>query len=190
MATAQQPLNTLQEKINLVTFRLNAVHYAFAVESIQEIIEMVTITPILKSEPWLEGVINYHGSFLPVVNLRCHFGMEAIPHHWHTPIILAHIASRPVGLIVDEVLDVVAFSLKQIVAPLSILPASVPEHLLLKGIVQAEGQTILFLDLAHLFNPEQIQALEAATRALAEQETQNQAGAASTEEEASRIEGT
>src|SRR6185295_6288410 len=102
--------NILQNKTNLVIFRLNRIDYAITVESIQQIIEMVIIIPVLNTEEWMEGVINYHGASVPVVNLRRHFGMEVEPYRWHTPIILVNISDRRVGLIVDEVLDVLAIS--------------------------------------------------------------------------------
>jgi chemotaxis signal transduction protein len=156
----------VQTKENLVIFRLNRIHYAVAIEYIQQIIEMVTITPVLKTEAWMEGVINYHGISIPVVNLRRHFGMEVVPYRWHTPIILVTIANHSVGLIVDDVLDVTAIFQDQIVDPHSVLPPGVPETPLLKSILHVENKVMLLLDLAHLFDQVQVRALTAAADAL------------------------
>ena len=156
----------IQTTINLVIFRLNNVYYAIAIESIQQIIEMVTITPVLTTQEWMEGMINYHGFSTPVVNLRRHFGVDVVPYGWHTPIILVSIASHQVGLIVDDVLDVLAIPTAKIVDPQSILPVGIPAIPLLKGIIQAEKNITFLLDLEHLFDQMQVRALSVATGAL------------------------
>jgi purine-binding chemotaxis protein CheW len=170
--TKESNLNVLQNGENLVIFRLNLVHYAITVETIRQIIEMVTITPVLKTETWMEGVINYHGHSIPVVNLRRHFGMEIAPYRWHTPIILVDILEHLVGLIVDDVLDVTVASDEQIINPHSILPPGVPETPLLKNLILADNKIILLLDLAHLFDQNQVQALAATVGTLGEQPEQ------------------
>ena len=167
VSNGQAP-HPIQTQENLVIFLLNQIHYAIFIEQLQQIIEMVTITPVLKTEAWMEGVINYHGSSIPVINLRRHFGMAVIPYRWHTPIILVNIAQHPVGLIVDDVLDVLTLPTEQIVAPKTILPPGTPETPLLKGIIQTEESMTLLLDLAHLFDPAQVRALNAAASALSE----------------------
>lgn len=172
LMTKENTPDILQNKEDLVIFRLNRIHYAIEIESIQQIIEMVTITPVIKTESWMEGVINYHGSSIPVVDLRRHFGMEVIPYRWHTPIILVNILDHLVGLIVDDVLDVTAISQEQIVNPHSIIPPGVPETPLLKSIIQSDNKIILMLDLAHLFDQVQVRALAVATEAINEQPTQ------------------
>lgn len=165
MAKEQIPEVT-QAKADLVVFLLNQVRYAIAIEPIQQIIEMVTITPVLKTEAWMEGVINYHGFSIPVINLRRHFGMTVLPYRWHTPIILVNIAQHQFGLIVDDVLDVLTLPAAQIVDPKIILPLGVPETPLLKGIIQGEDNITLMIDLSHLFDQVQVRALSAATGAL------------------------
>jgi purine-binding chemotaxis protein CheW len=166
LTTQENTPHILQNKTNLVIFRLNRIDYAIAVEPIQQIIEMVIIIPVLNTEKWMEGVINYHGASVPVVNLRRHFGMEIAPYRWHTPIILVNIANRLVGLIVDEVLDVLALPDEQIVDPSAILPWGVPKVSLLKSIIQTDQNITLLLDLAHLFDQVQVRALSAAANAL------------------------
>ena len=169
LMTKDYTSNIASDVANLVIFRLNHVHYAIAIEPIQQIIEMVTITPVLKTEAWMEGIINYHGIPTPVINLRRHFGMDVVSYHWHTPIILVNLSDHQVGLIVDDVLDVLAFSPEQIADPRSILPDSIPVTPLLKGIIQIEKNVVLFLDQAYLFDQTQVTALSAAAETLREQ---------------------
>lgn len=157
-----------QTKTDLVIFLLHKIHYAIAIQPIQQIIEMVTITPILKTEAWMEGIINYHGISVPVINLRRYFHLPVVPYGWHTPIILVHITGRQVGLIVDDVLDVAAIAAEEIIHPRRILPPDIPETPLLKGLVQSSDHVTLLLDLEHLFDQTQVRALNAAASALSE----------------------
>jgi len=168
LMTKEQAPNVVQAKVNLVVFLLNRVHYAIDIEPIQQIIEMVTITPVLKTEAWMEGVINYHGFSIPVINLRRHFGMAVLPYRWHTPIILVNIEQHQVGLIVDDVLDVSSVAANEIVDPRAVLPLGMPDTPLLKGIIQTEENITLLLDLSHLFDQVQVRALSVATRSLSE----------------------
>jgi len=172
LMTRETAPEIVQNSENLVVFRLNRIHYAIAIEAIQQIIEMVTITPVLKTEAWMEGVINYHGASIPVVNLRRHFGMEVVPYRWHTPIILVNICGRVVGLIVDDVLDVRAVLQEQIINPHAIIPPGIPETPLLKSIIQADNKIMLLLDLDHLFDQIQVRALATAAEAIGGQPEQ------------------
>lgn len=169
LMTKESAPDVLKNTENLVVFQLNLIHYAITVETIQQIIEMVTIIPVITTQTWMEGVINYHGHSVPVINLRRHFGMEVIPYGWHTPIILVNIHDRLIGLIVDDVLDVTAVSRDEITSPYSIIPPGVLGTPLLESIILNGNKIILMLDLAHLFDQSQVQALAVAVETLGEQ---------------------
>lgn len=178
MQIVTEPTPAIQTKTDLVIFRLNQLHYALTIQPIQQIIEMVTITPILKTEAWMEGIINYHGNSIPVINLRRHFNLPVVPYRWHTPIIIVNVTDHQVGLIVDDVLDVAAFSAEQIINPRVILPPDIPETPLLKGMIQTADYVTLLLDPEHLFDQTQVRALNAAASALGEQTTHQPAAPA------------
>lgn len=159
-------------QINMVTFQLDHLTFALPIEPIRQIIEMVTITPVPQMDESLEGVINYHGLTVPVINLRRHVGMPESPAGLHTPLIIANIAGRLVGLMVDQVQDVISRSLDQITRPRDILPSGLEQTGLFKGIIQLPDQAILLLDLDHLFDPHQTRTLTAAASALKTQPSQ------------------
>lgn len=154
--------------LNLVTFRLARQVYALPIEPIQSIIEMVTIHPMPQVTPIVEGVINFHGAAVPVVNMRRHLGLPEKPLQLHTPIILVHHTRQLVGLIVDEVLDVLTRSRRQVVHPRSVLPEGLGEAKLLCGLIQTQEGMVLVLDIEHLFEVQQARALSDAVEALPE----------------------
>ncbi|MFB0546911.1 MAG: chemotaxis protein CheW, partial [Anaerolineae bacterium] len=124
-----------------------------------QIIEMVTITPLPQVSNVVEGVINVRGSVIPVVNLRRHFGLPEATLQLHTPIILVEASERMIGLIVDEVIDVLSLLADQITRPASILPEGLGEAPLLQGLARTPHGMVLLLDLDHLFLPSQAQVL-------------------------------
>lgn len=151
---------------DMVAFRLGKQTYALPIESVVRIIEMVTIMPIPRVVPSVEGVINVRGTAVPVVNLRRHLGLPEVPLQLDTHIVLAKICSRTVGLIVDEVLDVLNVPAAQIVSPHDLLPEGLNEVPLLRGLTHASAGLVLLLDLEHLFRVQQVSALAEAIEVL------------------------
>ncbi len=144
-------LNKQEGWVSLVTFRLEQQVYALPIEPIRQIIEMITVTAVPQVKKSIEGVINFHGLPVPVINLRRQLSLPPIALQLHTPIILVTLSNRLVGLIVDEVLEVLNLPQSQVIHPEMILPNGVGEASALHGLIQMEGKTVLCLDLDHLF---------------------------------------
>jgi purine-binding chemotaxis protein CheW len=154
----ESPLDPNEQR-DMVTFRLNRQTYALPIEPLEQIIEMVTITPIPQLDGAVEGVINIRGRAVPVVNLRRHFGLPEVALQLRTPIILAQIDACTVGLIVDEVIDVLRLTGAQIKRTGDFLPEGLGAVPLLQGLAHTPEGTVLLLDLEHLFRPHERQVL-------------------------------
>jgi purine-binding chemotaxis protein CheW len=148
---------------HLVTFRLGRQTYALPIEPIVQIVEMVTITPIPQINHSVEGVINLRGAAVPVVNLRRHLGLPEAQLELHTPIVLVQSGGRTVGLIVDQVSDVLDIDAGQITCPTDLLPDGLSDAPLLRGLIQSPAGAILLLDLEHLFTPEHARLIQTLT---------------------------
>lgn len=139
---------------NLVTFRAGKQIYALPIEPIVQIIGMVTITPIPQANPAILGVINVHGELIPAVDLHRHLGLPALPLRLYTPIILLQYQQHTIGLVVEEVLDVLTVSDEQIITPQAILPEQLGSATFLRGLVKTNDQAsraVFILDLETLF---------------------------------------
>jgi purine-binding chemotaxis protein CheW len=152
------PVN-LDGRQNLVTFRLDRQIYALPIEPVVQILEMVTITLIPQASGSLEGVINVRGAAVPVLNMRRHFGIPQPSQQFDAHIILIQLGERTIGLMVDEVLTVLDLAADQIIHTTDILPQEMGQLPLLKGLVHAQDETVLLLDLASLWLPQQGQRL-------------------------------
>lgn len=150
----------------VLTFRLERQVYAILIKPIAQLIEMVTIIPLPQMNNGIEGVINVRGMITPVVSLRHYVGLEKQPRTLHTPIILMRMSgNRMVGLIVDEVLEVIALS-DVPAPPTSFLPDGLKVAQMVLGVAYQNGRTILLLDHEALFTTAQTQALAQATEGL------------------------
>ncbi len=147
---------------HLVTFRLDRQMYALPLELIAQIVEMVTITPIPQVNHSVEGVINVRGTPVPVVNLRRHLGLPETKLQLHTPILLVRTGERLIGLIVDQVADVLNVSAGQITCPTELLPDGLSDAPLLQGLVHTSQNAVLLLDLERLFSSERAKLVQAA----------------------------
>jgi purine-binding chemotaxis protein CheW len=143
----------------LVTFGLGSQTYALPIAPVRQIIEMVTITPLPQINHTVAGVINFHGTLVPVINLRRHLSMDDAPLQLHTPIILVNISERLVGLIVDQVLDVLERTADQIIDPNNLLPEGMGDIPLLQGLIHYQDGSILILNLEQLFKSSQTRSL-------------------------------
>lgn len=151
---------------DLVAFRLDRQTYALPIEPLVQIIEMVTITSVPQLDSSVEGVINMRGVAVPVVDLRRHLGLPQAPLQLRTPIVLVQVGQWTVGLIVDEVLDVLKLSGGRVARMTDILPEGLGEAPVLQGLAHTADGTVLLLDPEHLFRASDKQALAQAVETL------------------------
>jgi len=149
-----------------LTFRLGSQVYGLPLEPIQQIIPMLTITPLPEVGDQVAGAINVHGQAVPVIDMRRHVGLAATPFLLYTPIVLAHIGGGLVGLVVDEVLDVLDLPARDLLPAGNLLPAELGQSPVLRALAQVAGHLALFLEPEKLFNPDERQALALAAELL------------------------
>lgn len=156
--------------INLVTFRLARQIFALPIEPIVQIVEMVTVTALPKAEGSLEGVINVRGMAVPVINLRNHFDLPKSAKTLDSHIILVRHGDQMVALIVDEVLSVLDLSEGQLTRTIDMIPHELGDLPLLQGLVLGSDETVLLLDLPHIFSHQKELSLAASVWAGEEEE--------------------
>jgi purine-binding chemotaxis protein CheW len=93
-----------------LTFLLAGEEYGVDILRVQEIKGWDSVTPIPNTPDYIRGVINLRGTIVPIVDLRCRFGLEAIEYGPMTVVIVLKVFdgddSRVMGVVVDAVSDV------------------------------------------------------------------------------------
>jgi purine-binding chemotaxis protein CheW len=132
----------------LISFAIGNDQYGVDIMAVREIKGWTEITHLPKQPDYVRGVLNLRGVIVPIIDLRCRFGQgltEATPLHI---VIIVHIASKPVGLLADRVLDIVSLDESQ----MQPVPRIAHAHRVnfLSGLVTIEGAMIAIIDLQNL----------------------------------------
>jgi len=97
-----------------LTFRLGSVAYGIDILKVQEIRGYEAPTLIAGAPVFMRGLLNLRGVIVPVVDLRCKFGLAQVHFDQLTVTVILTVAGRVVGAVVDSVSDVVALAPAQI----------------------------------------------------------------------------
>jgi len=100
-----------------LTFILNAEEYGIDIKHVIEIIGIQNITTVPDLPPYIKGVINLRGKVIPVMDVRLRFLMEERKYDDRTCIIVINVNEQLVGLIVDQVSEVLDIPKQNIEAP-------------------------------------------------------------------------
>jgi purine-binding chemotaxis protein CheW len=144
----------------IVTFRLGDDLFAADIYSVERVLRYQQTTPVPNVPEWIEGVIDYQGRVVPVINLRRRFEMPAAPIGAETRILVFNVAGEWIGGIVDAVLDVATLDAGKLAPPPPIFRGLAGEYLL--GIVRREQRLVVFLDVGRLLSTSERLVLERA----------------------------
>jgi purine-binding chemotaxis protein CheW len=93
-----------------LTFMLDGEEYGIDILKVQGIQGYGKVTPLPRTPSFIRGVVNLRGAIVPIVDLRCRFGMEEIDISPTTVVIVVKVVAngkdRTVGLVVDAVSEV------------------------------------------------------------------------------------
>lgn len=92
-------------QLQVVCFRVGAEEYALDIALVQEIKEVVPITRVPRTPPYITGVFNLRGRIVPVLDLKMRLGFGRTEFTPETRIVVVEHEERPVGIIVDEVTE-------------------------------------------------------------------------------------
>jgi len=91
--------------------------YAVDIMRIKEIIRLPKLSPLPRSLPFVEGVINLRGSVIPVVSLRKRFGLPPAENEEVARLLIISVAGQALGLIVDEVTEMITVAVRDLKPP-------------------------------------------------------------------------
>jgi purine-binding chemotaxis protein CheW len=129
----------------LVVFTLGAEEYGVPITLVQEIIRYTAPRPIPGSPSHVEGVINLRGRIIPVVDLRSRFGVYG-DRPEESKIVIVEMSELTVGIVVDEVREVLSVGAEQCEAP----PEGAGDADYLDAVAKLEGRLLVILDMHKL----------------------------------------
>jgi len=90
----------------VVVFHVAGQRYAFPIQNVQEIQQIVEFSSVPGGGSSVLGMVNLRGMVIPAVDVRDLLGAGPRAYSLETPMVIARIDGRLVALVVDEVEDV------------------------------------------------------------------------------------
>lgn len=149
----------------IVTFRLAEDLFAADIYSVERVLRYQTPTPVPNVPEWIDGVIDYQGRVVPLINLRRRFELPPAPPGGETRILVFNAGGEWIGGVVDSVLDVAPLEAGKLAPPPPLFRGLAAEYLL--GVVRRDQRLVIFLDVARLLSTSDRLVLERATEAAA-----------------------
>jgi len=149
-------MTTGDDDIQLVSFRVGPQEFAFDILQVERILRHVAPAPLPKSPDFLEGVVPYEGGAVPVVDLRKRFELAA-PVGEETRLMVVDVGDQRVGVLVDEVREVMRVDSTTISAPGPMVSGLAAAYI--AGIVTRPGRTIIILNARKLLSATERMAL-------------------------------
>jgi purine-binding chemotaxis protein CheW len=113
---------TVDDEIQLVTFRLEDQEYALDIANVVQVVRMVATTSMPEAPKIVRGVINVRGKVIPVIDVRKRFNLPAKVDDLNTQLLIAQMDGRLMALIVDAVSEVLTMPAGNIEPPSEIAP--------------------------------------------------------------------
>lgn len=144
----------------LVTFRLGEDYFAADIYSVERVLRYQPPTPIPNVPEWVDGVIEYRGRIIPVIDLRLRFGLARVEARPESRILVFSVGNDWIGAIVDAVLEVATPTSDELAPPPPLFRGLSAEFL--RGVVRRNHRLIVFLEVTKLLTTDERVALERA----------------------------
>ena len=142
------------QKGKFLTFSVGKEAYGIEIKFVTEIIGIQDITEVPELPDYVKGIINLRGKIIPVIDVRLRFKKESMDYNDRTCIVVVDIKETCVGLIVDNVAEVINIEDSNIVAPPDIKTGFHNRYV--RGIGKVGNEVKLLLDCDKLLNDEEL----------------------------------
>jgi len=131
-----------------IVFKLDEQLYGIDIQNVQIIERIKPIMRVPKAPACVKGVLNLRGEIIPVISLREQFDLLTSEHTDKTRIIIVKLDEAMVGIIVDEVKEVIELAEDQVEAVQNIQGKIKANHIL--GVGKVDSNIITLLNLSNI----------------------------------------
>lgn len=134
------------QKGKYMTFKSGSEYFGLEIQYVQQIIQSQVITKIPETEDYIKGLINLRGRIIPVVDVRVRFHQGESEYNDKTCILVITVKDTTVGLIVEQIAEVVEIKEENILPPPKIGKADREHNKYVYGIGKVGNAVKLLLD--------------------------------------------
>lgn len=149
-------MTTTGDEIQIVTFRVGTQEFGLNVFQVERILRYEAPSALPKAPDFLEGVVQFDGSVVPVVDLRKRLTLPA-ERQEDTRLMVLDVDGQRVGIIVDQVLDVLRVDGGAVTAPPPIVRGLAAEYI--SGLLAQGPGTVVILNAGRLLTSKERLAL-------------------------------
>ncbi len=139
----------------LVVFSLGSEEYALPIGSVHEIIRYTEPRTVASDAKWIRGVIGLRGKIIPIFDLAARMGVERASGSEPGKIVIVETGASQVGVIVDQVDEVLTVETSQ----LEDVPSASSESI--EAIAKIGDRLVILLNAEGLFAEEAAEELAA-----------------------------
>lgn len=137
------------DDVQVVVFRVGPQEFALDILQVERILRYSQPSPLPKAPQFLEGVMPYGDTAVPVIDLRKRFELAA-PIQEETRIMVLELDDQRVAVLVDEVREVLRVDSTAIAAPGPVVSGLAAAYI--AGIIARPERTIIVLNARKLLS--------------------------------------
>jgi len=139
--------------LKVLVFNIKNESYAANIMEIERILGYQEPTEVPDVPQFVEGVINYEGSILPVISISKKFGFTNSNINGETKIIVVKQHKNKIGILVDAVSEVMDIDTSVIEEPPEIISGISKRYL--KGLIKHNDRIVILLNLSAILTEEE-----------------------------------
>lgn len=137
------------QTFDIIAFQLGGQTFCIETTSVLEIRGWAASTPLPHTSAEILGVINLRGTVIPTIDLARKLGMKSGEPTERSAIVVVEVHGKPLGLVVDQVTDMISVASEQLQPPPAIAGCLGQSYC--EGIITQPSGMICFLHLDNLF---------------------------------------
>lgn len=147
------------QKGKFLTFSVGKEAYGIEIKHVTEIIGIQEVTEVPELPNYVKGIINLRGKIIPVIDVRLRFKKDSKEYNARTCIVVIDIKEISVGLIVDNVAEVINIEEDNIVPPPEVKTGFHNKYV--RGIGKIGNNVKLLIDCDKLLNEDGFEGFNA-----------------------------
>ncbi|TCK18818.1 CheW protein [Thiogranum longum] len=153
MSNAVANVNSKDDIVQWVTFRLADETYGINVMQVQEVLRVSEIAPVPGAPHYVLGIINLRGNVVTVIDTRTRLGLATTEVTDSTRIVIIETARHVVGILVDCVAEVVDVATSEVESAPNVGSDESANYI--QGVASRENELLILVDLNKLLTDEE-----------------------------------
>jgi purine-binding chemotaxis protein CheW len=150
----------IEKKTSYINLRIGTENFAISVFKVLEIIQVEQITHVPNSSDFVLGVLNFRGDIVPVIDMHKRFNVDN-EEASEKMVVVVDVANKDksvlMGLLVDEVSDVIEFEYRNIKSVPDLGIKYNPEFI--EGFVEQQEKFIMVLNIDRVLSVGELAAV-------------------------------